>query len=117
MNVSRGNIVLIDFPFAGGGPSKVRPALVVQNDRDNRRLQNTIVAMITSRASRSHAESTQVFVERSTHSTTTGLRVDSVVNCINVFTLERSKVLRKLGDLPPELLRDVDQALRVAFGL
>jgi mRNA interferase MazF len=48
MTVSRGDVVLVDFPFSAGGGSKVRPAVVVQNDRDNRRLTNIIVAMITS---------------------------------------------------------------------
>jgi mRNA interferase MazF len=57
MMLARGDVVLVDFPFAGGGASKVRPALVVQNDRDNGRLKNgrlknTIVAMITSRTAR-----------------------------------------------------------------
>ena len=47
MTVSRGDVILVDFPFSAGGGSKVRPAVVVQNDRDNRRLTNVIVAMIT----------------------------------------------------------------------
>ncbi len=37
MNVQRGDIVLLDYPYLSGG-AKMRPALVVQNDRDNRRL-------------------------------------------------------------------------------
>jgi mRNA-degrading endonuclease toxin of MazEF toxin-antitoxin module len=41
MNVRRGEVVLVDFPYGGGG-SKVRPALVIQNDRDNVRLLNTM---------------------------------------------------------------------------
>jgi mRNA-degrading endonuclease toxin of MazEF toxin-antitoxin module len=41
MNVLRGDVVLLDYPYAGGG-AKVRPALVIQNDRDNQRLVNTI---------------------------------------------------------------------------
>jgi mRNA-degrading endonuclease toxin of MazEF toxin-antitoxin module len=43
----RGDIVIVAFPFATGGGGKNRPAVVVQCDRDNRRLSNTIVAMIT----------------------------------------------------------------------
>ena len=38
MNVQRGDIVLLDYPYLSGGGEKMRPALVVQNDRDNRRL-------------------------------------------------------------------------------
>jgi len=29
MNVQRGDVVLIDYPYAAGGGAKVRPALVV----------------------------------------------------------------------------------------
>jgi mRNA interferase MazF len=48
MNVHRGDVVLIDYPYAAGSGTKVRPVLVIQNDRDNQRLLNTIVAQITS---------------------------------------------------------------------
>ena len=43
MKVNRGDVVLVDYPFTSGG-AKVRLALVVQNDRDNARMANTIVA-------------------------------------------------------------------------
>jgi mRNA interferase MazF len=44
--MKRGDVVILDHPFTDGSASKVRPALVVQNDRDNRRVTNTIVALI-----------------------------------------------------------------------
>jgi mRNA-degrading endonuclease toxin of MazEF toxin-antitoxin module len=43
----RGQIVIVDFPFTSGTQSKVRPALIIQSDRENRLLSKTIVAMIT----------------------------------------------------------------------
>jgi mRNA interferase MazF len=96
---------------------RLRPALVVQNDRDNARLSNTIVAMISSRVQRAAFEPTQVLVDLRAHGQQTGLRVDSIVNCVNLFTLERSKVLRGLGTFPPGLMTQVDAALKAAFGL
>jgi hypothetical protein len=33
--IRRGDVVIVDFPFTDTGLSKVRPAVVVQNDRDN----------------------------------------------------------------------------------
>lgn len=48
MNVQRSDVVHVDFPFPSGLASKVRPALVIQNNRDNDRLPNTVVAQITS---------------------------------------------------------------------
>jgi len=46
-SVWRSDVVLVDFPYPTGQRSKVRPALVVQNDKDNVRLLNTILAQIT----------------------------------------------------------------------
>ena len=43
--MKRGDVVLVDFPFTSGSVSKKRPALVVQCDRNNGRLQDTIVAI------------------------------------------------------------------------
>jgi mRNA interferase MazF len=117
MRVTRGEVVLVDFPFAGGGRSKLRPALVIQNDRDNQRLSNTIVAMISSKIARSQFEDTQIFLSFSIHGSQTGLRVDSIVNCVNLFTIERTKVLRTLGVVPSSLMPDIQAALKSVFGL
>ena len=62
---SRGDVVLVDYPFSSGSGFKRRPALVVQNDRDNGRLATTIVAMITSHPARVY-EATQLLIDSST---------------------------------------------------
>lgn len=117
MNVRRGDVVLVDFPFAGGGTSKVRPALVVQNDRDNGRLTNTVIAMITSRIQRA-TEPTQLLLDVATpEGKQTGLLMNSVVNCVNLFTIEQRKILQRLGRLSPALLRQVEDCLKAAFSL
>ena len=48
MKVRHGDIVLVDFPYSDHTGSKVRPALVVQADTWNQRLDDTILALITS---------------------------------------------------------------------
>ena len=109
--------MLVDFPFTRGAGSKVRPALVIQNDRDNVRLVNTIVAQITGTTHRA-LESTQVLVDLSTpKGQQSGLRFDSVVNCVNLVTLDKTNILRHLGNLPDILMRKVDDALRAALAL
>ncbi len=91
MNVQRGDVVLVDYPYSGGGGTKLRPALVVQNDRDNRRLLNTIVAQITSVTRRS-AEPTQIVIDLATpEGMQSGLRQDSVVNAVNLLTLDKGR--------------------------
>jgi mRNA interferase MazF len=66
MNVQRGDVVLIDYPYTRGGGSKVRPALVIQNDRDNYRVANTIIAQITGNVLRATTEPTQLLVDLQT---------------------------------------------------
>src|ERR1700751_6104369 len=96
MSIRRGDVVLVDWPFirpAGSKASKPRPAVVVQNDKDNSRLTNTILVMGTSGTHRS-LEPTQLLEEIGTpDGKLSGLRQDSVVNCINLLTLEQRKIL------------------------
>jgi mRNA interferase MazF len=117
MNVRRGDVVLVDYPFTAGGGAKVRPVLVIQNDRDNARLTNTIVAQITSLTKRA-LERTQVLVEiNAADGQQAGLRQDSVVNCVNLLTLDKAKLLRLLGQLPPALMQRVSESLKTALEL
>jgi mRNA interferase MazF len=117
MNVQRGDVVLVDFPYPSGTGSKVRPALVVQNDHDNGRLLNTIVAQITGTTHRA-LEGTQVLIVLSTpEGKQAGLSFDSVVNCVNLVTLDKNRILRKLGNLPDLLMQRVNDALKKALDL
>ena len=65
---SKGDIVLVDYPFSSGAGLKRRPAFVVQNDTDNGRLSTTIIAMISSNTSRTH-QATQFLIDISTPGT------------------------------------------------
>jgi len=117
MNVQRGDVVLVDYPYSAGGGTKVRPVFVIQNDRDNQRLVNIIVAQITSVTRRS-LEPTQLLIEITTsEGQRSGLRQDSVVNCINLLTLDKARILRKLGSLPNALMQRVNNCLKAALEL
>ena len=52
MTVHRGDIVLFRAQLTGGTGTKVRPMLVVQNDINNARMANTILAQIVPNVSR-----------------------------------------------------------------
>ena len=60
--MNRGDIVTVDFSRYDPA-DKVRPALVVQNDRDNTRMTKTIVALISSNIGRA-GEDTQYVIGR-----------------------------------------------------
>jgi mRNA-degrading endonuclease toxin of MazEF toxin-antitoxin module len=66
MPVKRGDVVLVPVPLTSGQRGKARPALVVQSDSNNQRLQDTIVALITSTTRRSQVEATQLLIEVAT---------------------------------------------------
>src|SRR4051794_12632095 len=115
MNVLRGDVALVEYHFSAGSGAKIRPVLVVQNDRDNQRLLNTMVVQITS-VTRRAMEATQLLIEVATpEGRQSGLRQDSVVNCVNLLTLDKAKVLRRIGHLPQPLMSEVDRCLKAAL--
>ena len=69
MNVNRADVVILNAPFIIRPGSKLRPMLVIQNDNNNARMANTILAMITTNTSRSHdRQSAQYHYEASRRS-------------------------------------------------
>ena len=110
--VRRGDVVLVAFPYTDGGGGKVRPALVVQADRNNQRLRNTVVAMITGNIRLAGRELTQFLIDKEA-----GVLGPSAVKCENLYTVAQSDILRTLGRLTPEQAVAVDSCLRYALGL
>jgi mRNA interferase MazF len=114
MTVNRGDVVLIDYPFTTGG-AKVRPALIVQNDRDNVRMTNTIVAQISGNTARVN-EATQHLIQVAAEPRC-GLTRDSALVATNLLTMRQSDILRVLGSLSDTTMAQIDNCLRVALGL
>lgn len=117
MSVHRGDIVLLQAPFASGTGAKTRPMLVVQNDSNNARMVNTILAFITTNLSRAR-EPTQVLIDVNTpEGKPSGLKQTSAVSCENILTVVQSDILRSIGHLPDVLMRKVDLALKASLAL
>lgn len=119
IDVRRGDVVLVAFPFMAGHElkRKRRPAVVVQSDRYNRRRAAVIVVAVTS--TRAHRElPSKVTVGRDTREGRQGgLRLDSVIDCQTVVTIPREEIVASLGRFPPDLMRRIDLALNDALGL
>ncbi|WP_425617813.1 type II toxin-antitoxin system PemK/MazF family toxin [Anatilimnocola sp. NA78] len=116
MKVTRGDIVLIDFPFSDRSGSKVRPALVVQCDQLNSRIDDTILVAISRSTHR--ASTTQLFIDLATpDGGVTGLRQNSMIQCENLLTFDRQFIISVIGKLPNSLQREVDECLRAALQL
>ncbi len=114
--MTRGDLVIVDFrpvnPNAG-----VRPALVVQNDRDNARMGNTVVVQVTSNVRRA-VEPTQILIDPLHPDwSLSGLHRPSVVNCSNIYTIEQADVAKTVGRLSPATMEQVADCLRIVLEL
>src|SRR6185312_161322 len=104
MNVSRGDVVLVDYPFSDGTGSKVRPALVVQTDSLNQRIDDTILAAVSRSTHR--ASATQLLVDIATaDGKASGLRQNSMIQCENLLTFDQRLVIARIGRLSANQLQ------------
>jgi mRNA-degrading endonuclease toxin of MazEF toxin-antitoxin module len=117
MPVTRGDVILAYVPNVGSPGGKVRPALVVQSDHNNARLNETIIAAITSNTSRVQ-EPTQLLIEVATPvGAASGLLHDSAVRCERLQSIPQADVRRVIGKLPHSLMGQIDDCLKAALGL
>jgi mRNA interferase MazF len=91
---------------------KTRPALVLQNDIANEHSPITIVAAITSKFD-DRLYPTEVLVLASN----TGLSQDSVVLLNQIRSIDRARLVRRLGLVSDEIMESVDRAIQVSLGL
>jgi mRNA interferase MazF len=109
----RGEVFLVQFdPTLGAEIRKTRPALVVQNDIANRSSPITIVAAITS-----HFEKPLYPTEVLIGAPEGGLTHDGVVLLNQLRSIDKRRLLKRLGKLTPQTLGRVNHALRISLGL
>jgi mRNA interferase MazF len=117
MPVTRGDVVLTFVANVGSPGGKVRPALVVQSDQNNTRLNETIIAAITSNVARVH-EATQLLIEIATpDGAATGLLQDSAVRCERLHTIPQADIRRVIGRLSDALMWKIDDCLKAALAI
>jgi mRNA interferase MazF len=113
--MTRGSVVLTPFPFTDLRGKKVRPAAVVS--RSDRPGDDVILAFISS-VKPVDPQPTDLLLSRSDPDfADTGLKVDSVLKCDKLATVQRQILLGELGTLSATLVEDMDQRLRHALGL
>jgi len=109
----RGEVYLACFdPALGSEIRKTRPALVIQNDVGSRWSSVTIVAAISSRFEES-LHPTEVRVDPPEGS----LKVPSVVLLNQNRSIDRRRLVKRLGRLRPGTMKLVNRALQVSLGL
>ncbi|HEY3042487.1 MAG TPA: type II toxin-antitoxin system PemK/MazF family toxin [Vicinamibacterales bacterium] len=114
MVIERGDIWWADLREpAGSEPGFPRPVLIVQTDAFNRsRLQTVIAVVLTSNIRLVDAPGNVLMPARAT-----GLSKDSVANVSQVITIDRDFLTEKAGRLRGQLLKDVENGLRLVLAL
>jgi len=109
----RGEVYLVNFdPTVGAEIKKTRPALVLQNDVANRYSPITIVAAVTS-----HFEEPLYPTEVVIPVGEGGTNVGSVVLLNQIRSVDKRRLIKRLGALKPLTMEEIDRALCISLGL
>jgi mRNA interferase MazF len=87
--------------------------LIIQNDVANRRAKLTIVAPITSTV-RHPLSPVHILLQANT---TTGLNVTSVASFDQIRTMDRVRLIHRLGSVDDETMELVDEAIKISLGV
>src|SRR3989344_1201183 len=109
MEIKRGDILLVNFePVKGSEQGKIRPAVVLQNNILNKFTPLTIVAPLTSKIYEKEYP-TNVFVRKEDSM----LKNDSTILLNQIRTIDKRRILQKIGFLDLFTMKKVDMAIKV----
>jgi mRNA interferase MazF len=115
MKLSRGDVVLVPFPFTHLKAQKVRPAVILSPKISDH--GDVLLAFISSVMPPQSSEYDVVLLDSDPDFPQTGLKVNSVFRMDKLVTLHVTLILRHLGRAPSPLRRKLDKALAKAVGL
>ena len=108
----RGSVYLVNLdPTIGSEIKKTRPAVIIQNDVGNQYSPTTIIAPITS------GEEAMYPIEVEVKKPEGGLKNNSIILLNQVRTVDKQRLVKRLGVLRPETLQKVDRAIALSMGL
>ena len=113
MVIRRGDIYYADLrPVVGSEQGGVRPVLIIQNDMGNRHSPTVICAAITSRMSKAKLPTNVVIDSRCC-----SIVKDSVVLLEQLRTIDKQRLREKVCHLEEDMIRQIDEALRVSLDI
>ncbi len=107
-----GEIVLINFPFTNLTDSKIRPALVISEKKED-----VIVVGIFSKIPDVLKDSWVQIEENESYFSQTGLKKTSIIKTEKIAVIHNSIVKKKLGRLPDEIFALVKEKLRKTLNI
>jgi mRNA interferase MazF len=110
--VKKFDIILVDLnPVKGSEQAGVRPCLVMQNDYANSCSRTYVVAIISSVIKR-YPHTCILSPEKET-----GLLQESRIDFLQVRTVDVSRIIKKLGELPVSLHAECNKKIKTAYGV
>lgn len=116
MSYKKSDIVVVKFPFILkelAERQKGRPALVVFDDKVERRYKDVMLAAITSQVPAKIME-LEIILEPEK---STGLAKKSLLRLDFIMTTPEELISRKIGVLPKSVEKDVEAKLKKSFGI
>ena len=115
--IRRGEVYAVDLePVRGAESNKLRPVVVVSNDTANAtaaRLGRGVITVVPVTSNVDRMYPFQVLLP----ALATGLQRDSKAQAEQVRSVAVERVGARLGEVPDELMRQVDEALRLHLAL
>ena len=114
--MSRGDVILVQFPHPSGARGKKRPAVVVQSDAYAGHVRTVVCAEVTTNLTMA-SDAACLFIDLTTpEGKATGLLTESVVSCLLLVLVYEDTVSQVLGTLSPALLARLDNCLQGGAG-
>ena len=108
----RGEIYLVCLdPAVGSEINKMRPALIISNDINNQVAQTVTVIPITSSTEKIYPFETFLPSQES------GLPKSSKVKCNQIRTIDKKRLVKPLGKVSPEKLKEIENSLLIHLGI
>jgi len=108
----RGEIYLVSLdPVTGSEIGKTRPALIISNDINNKNADTVTVIPISSKTERIYPFEVSVTKEKGS------LPEDSKIKCNQIRTIDKARLIRKVGKVDEETLKKVEKALLIHLGI
>ena len=95
----------------GSVQGKIRPVVVLQNNKGNKHSPTLIVATITSKSRKKRTLPTHVIFRMD------DLPFESVVQLEQITTIDKKQLLNFVSQMPEPAMKRVDEAIRVSLSL
>lgn len=112
MLIKRGDIWLANLdPTIGNEIKKTRPVVIVSNNINN--LHNNVVSVLPMTSNTDKIFSFEVFIPKGI----ANVPKDSKIKADQIRTIDKSRLSKHLGTIPPNFIAAIDKAIKIHLSL